>query len=44
MGEDSPDVVIAKELLGQIKLRDFVFRRAAPDADPSIVKIVGLDQ
>jgi hypothetical protein len=30
---DSPDVVIAKQLLDQAKLRGFEFRRAAPGED-----------
>ena len=33
MKVDSPDVVIAKQLLDQAKLRGFEFRRAAPGAD-----------
>lgn len=37
MGVDSPDVVIAKGLLDQVKLRGFVFRRAAPGEDVPLV-------
>ncbi|MGH3754343.1 MAG: hypothetical protein ACRDRP_16920 [Pseudonocardiaceae bacterium] len=33
MGVDSPDVVIAKGLLDQAKLRGFAFRRTAPGED-----------
>lgn len=33
MGVDSPDLVIAKQLLDQTKLRGFVFRRLAPGED-----------
>ncbi len=33
MGVDSPDVVIAKRLLDQAKLRGFAFRRTAPGED-----------
>jgi hypothetical protein len=33
MGMDSPDLVIAKQLLDQVKLRGFVFRRLAPGED-----------
>ncbi len=33
MEVDSPDVVIAKQLLDQAKLRGFVFRRTAPGED-----------
>lgn len=33
MGVDSPDLVIAKQLLDQVKLRGFVFRRLAPGED-----------
>lgn len=37
MGVDSPDVVIAKRLLDQIKLRGFVFRRVASGQDGPLV-------
>jgi hypothetical protein len=37
MGVDSPDVVIAKRLLEQVKLRGFVFRRVAPGEDGPLV-------
>jgi hypothetical protein len=33
MGVDSPDLVLAKQLLDQTKLRGFVFRRLAPGED-----------
>lgn len=37
MGVDSPDVVIAKQLLDQVKLRGFAFQRAAPGEDAPLV-------
>jgi hypothetical protein len=37
MGVDSPDVVIAKRLLNQVKLRGFVFQRVAPGQDGPLV-------
>jgi hypothetical protein len=33
MGDDSPDVVIAKRLLDHAKLRGFEFQWIAPDED-----------
>jgi hypothetical protein len=36
-GVDSPDVVIAKRLLDQAKLRGFEFRRVAPGEDGPLV-------
>ncbi|MGH3754683.1 MAG: hypothetical protein ACRDRP_18695 [Pseudonocardiaceae bacterium] len=44
MGVDSPDVVIAKGLLDQARLRGFTFWRAAPGEDaPLIGQRVGSD-
>ncbi|MGH3889305.1 MAG: hypothetical protein ACRDSZ_22560, partial [Pseudonocardiaceae bacterium] len=37
MEADSPDVVIAKRLLDQAKLRGFEFRRIEPDQDGPLV-------
>jgi hypothetical protein len=37
MGPDSPDVVMAKRLLDQLKSRGFQFRRAAPGVDGPLV-------
>lgn len=37
MGVDSPDVVTAKRLLDQVKLRGFVLRRVAPGQDGPLV-------
>lgn len=34
---DSPDVVIARQLLGHAKLSGFTFQRAAPGADAPLV-------
>ncbi len=44
MGMDSPDVVIAKELLDHVKIRGFAFWRVAPGEDgPLIGKRAGGD-
>ncbi|MBV9163421.1 MAG: hypothetical protein JO281_18135 [Pseudonocardiales bacterium] len=37
MEVDSPDLVLAKQLLNQTKLRGFVFRRLAPGEDAPLV-------
>jgi hypothetical protein len=37
METDSPDLVIAKRLLDNLKVRGFEFRRAAPDEDGPLV-------
>ena len=37
MGADSPDVVIAKRLLDQLKLRGFQFQRIAPGEDGPLI-------
>lgn len=37
MGADSPDLVIAKRLLDELKLRGFEFRRSAPGVDGPLV-------
>jgi hypothetical protein len=37
MGADSPDVVIAKRVLDQLKQRGFVFQRIAPGEDGPLV-------
>lgn len=37
MGDDSPDVVIAKRLLDHAKLRGFEFQRIAPGEDGPLV-------
>jgi hypothetical protein len=37
VGADSPDLVIAKQLLDELKLRGFEFRRAAPGVDGPLV-------
>lgn len=37
MEVDSPDLVLAKQLLDQTKLCGFVFRRLAPDEDAPLV-------
>ncbi len=34
---DSPDVVIATQLLDRARLRGFIFQRAAPGADAALV-------
>ncbi|MGH3794705.1 MAG: hypothetical protein ACRDRT_19215 [Pseudonocardiaceae bacterium] len=44
MSTDSPDLVIAKRLLDQLKLHGFQFRRIAPGADgPVLGKRAGGD-
>lgn len=37
MGADSPDVVIAKRLLDQLKQRGFQFERIAPGEDGPLI-------
>lgn len=37
MGADSPDLVIAKQLLDQLKLHGFQFQRTAPGEDGPLI-------
>ncbi|MGH3807638.1 MAG: hypothetical protein ACRDRU_13645 [Pseudonocardiaceae bacterium] len=37
MGADSPDVVIAKQLIDHAKLQGFTFQRTTPDQDAPLI-------